>query len=70
MPPPDRLGNIEGVTTSPRTFAVLGAGSTVLWVDPDRDLIFVLLSAGLMEEGRSQLHLQRLSDLVVASVVD
>jgi len=59
-----------GHATSPRTFAGLGAGSTMFWVDPERDLTFVFLSAGLMEEGNNFLRLQRLSDLVVASVVE
>ena len=59
-----------GLNTSPRTFGGLGAGSTVFWVDPERSLTYVFLSAGLMEEGRSIMRHQRLSDMVVASVVD
>lgn len=59
-----------GLTTSPGTFAGLGAGSAMFWVDPERDLTFVLLTAGLLEEGPSVLRHQRLSDMVVASVVD
>jgi CubicO group peptidase (beta-lactamase class C family) len=59
-----------GLSTSPGTFAGLGAGSTMFWVDPERDLTFVFLSAGLIEEGKNFLRLQRLSDLVVASVVE
>jgi len=56
-----------GLTTSPGTFAGLGAGSTMFWVDPERDLTFVCLTAGLPEEGASLLRFQRLSDLVVAA---
>jgi len=48
----------------------MGAGSTLFWVDPERDLTFVFLSAGLLEDGRSILRHQRLSDMVIASVVD
>ncbi|MFB0562290.1 MAG: serine hydrolase domain-containing protein [Candidatus Lokiarchaeia archaeon] len=59
-----------GLTTSPGTFAGLGAGSTMFWIDPERDLTFVFLSAGLLEEGRNIMRLQRLSDMVVAAVVD
>lgn len=59
-----------GLNTSPRTFGGLGAGSTVFWVDPERALTYVFLSAGLMEEGHSIMRHQRLSDMVVASVVD
>jgi CubicO group peptidase (beta-lactamase class C family) len=59
-----------GLNTSPRTFGGLGAGSTVFWVDPERALTYVFLSAGLMEEGNSIVRHQRLADMVVASVVD
>lgn len=59
-----------GKTVSPGTFAAFGAGSTMAWVDPVRDLSFVFLSAGLMEEGASIMRHQRLADLVVACVTD
>jgi CubicO group peptidase (beta-lactamase class C family) len=61
---------IQGLTTSPGTYAGLGAGSTMFWVDPERDLTFVFLSAGLLEEGHNVMRLQRLSDMVVASLMD
>ncbi len=59
-----------GVASSPRTFAGLGAGSSMYWVDPERDLTFVMLSAGLLEETHNLERCQRLSDLVQAAVVD
>lgn len=59
-----------GLTTSPGTYAGLGAGSTVFWVDPERDLTFVCFTAGLLEEAASVMRFQRLSDLVVAAVTD
>jgi len=59
-----------GLGASPETFAGMGAGSTIFWVDPGRDLTFVFLSAGLMEEGNSWMRKQRLSDLVVGAAVD
>ncbi|MEW6264621.1 MAG: serine hydrolase domain-containing protein [Thermodesulfobacteriota bacterium] len=59
-----------GSLASPFTFAGLGAGSTMFWVDPDRDLSFVFLSTGLLEEGRNFLRLQKLSDLVLTSVLE
>ncbi|MEM2135199.1 MAG: serine hydrolase domain-containing protein [Candidatus Jordarchaeaceae archaeon] len=59
-----------GLTTSPATFGGLGAGSTVFWVDPSRNLTYVFLSAGLLEEGHSIMRHQRLSDMVVAAVID
>jgi len=48
----------------------LGAGSTIFWVDPERDLTFVCLTAGLIEESASIMRFQRLSDMVVAAVMD
>ncbi len=62
--------NPLGVTSSPGTFAAFGAGSTMAWVDPVRDLTFVFLSAGLLEEGASIMRHQRLADLAIAAVVD
>ncbi|NPV58902.1 MAG: beta-lactamase family protein [Actinobacteria bacterium] len=59
-----------GLKASPGSFAGLGAGSTIFWVDPERDLTYVFLSAGLMEEGPSVERHQRLSDLVHEAVVD
>ena len=59
-----------GLKSSPGTFGGLGAGSTAFWIDPERDLTFIFLSAGLMEEGRSFMRLQRLSDLVISAVTD
>jgi CubicO group peptidase (beta-lactamase class C family) len=59
-----------GVTTSPRTFGGLGAGSTMFWVDPQRELVFVCLTTGLLEESRNFERLQKLSDLVLSALVD
>jgi len=42
----------------------------MFWVDPERDLTFVCLTAGLLEEAANFRRLQRLSDLVVAAVMD
>jgi CubicO group peptidase (beta-lactamase class C family) len=57
-----------GLTASPGTFGGIGAGSTVFWVDRKRELTFVCLTAGLVEEGRSTERFQRLSDLVIAGL--
>jgi CubicO group peptidase (beta-lactamase class C family) len=59
-----------GHLSSSRTFGGLGAGSSMYWVDPERDLTFVLLTAGLLEETRNLDRCQRLSDLVQAAIVD
>ena len=55
---------------SPRTFGGIGAGSALFWVDPERDLTFVCLTSGFLEETRSMDRFQRLSDLAIAAVVD
>ena len=59
-----------GLTASSDTFGGLGAGSTMFWVDPQRDLAFVCLTTGVLEDSRNFERLARLSDLVLAAVVD
>jgi len=59
-----------GATASSDTFGGLGAGSTMFWVDPQRDLIFVCLTSGVLEDSRNFERMQRLSDLVLAAVTD
>lgn len=56
-----------GLTSSPGTFGGFGAGSNAFWVDPERDLVCVFLSAGLMAETRSTLRHQKIADLVQAA---
>ena len=62
---PHWFGNLN----SPGTFGAVGAGSTVFWVDPERDLTFVCLTAGLLEETHNVDRFQRLSDLVSSAVI-
>jgi CubicO group peptidase (beta-lactamase class C family) len=59
-----------GTSTSPGTYSGQGTGSTIFWVDPERDLTFVCLTAGVIEDGDNMLRFQKLSDMVVAAVVD
>ena len=59
-----------GLTASPNSFGGLGAGSTMFFVDPEQELCVVLLTAGLMEEGHSFERHQRISDLIITSIVD
>jgi CubicO group peptidase (beta-lactamase class C family) len=63
---PHWFGNL----TSSGTFGAVGAGSTALWVDPERDLTFVCLTAGLLEETRNVERFHRLSDLVTSAVIN
>ncbi|SDB96189.1 CubicO group peptidase, beta-lactamase class C family [Raineyella antarctica] len=61
--------SILGTLTSPGTFGNYGAGSSLYWVDPERELTLVCLTAGIMEESQNIERFQRLSDLAVSSVV-
>jgi CubicO group peptidase (beta-lactamase class C family) len=59
-----------GSLNSPRTFGGFGAGSTCFWVDPKHNLTFVLLTSGLLEDSHHMERTQRISDLVLAALVD
>jgi CubicO group peptidase (beta-lactamase class C family) len=56
-----------GTLTSPRTFGNYGAGSSVFWIDPERDMTFVCLTAGVMEESANIERFQRLSDIAISA---
>ncbi len=58
-----------GTLTSPETFGQHGQGSALYWVDPVHDVSFVHLSHGVMAEGESIERFQRLSDIVITSVI-
>ncbi len=58
-----------GLTTSAAAYGGFGAGSNCFWVDPERELVCVYLSAGLMAETRSVARHQRIADLVQAAMV-
>jgi CubicO group peptidase (beta-lactamase class C family) len=58
-----------GTMTTPDTFGNYGAGSTMFWVDPELDLVFVALTAGLLSQAENIRRFQTLSDLAVAAVV-
>ncbi|MFF0501594.1 serine hydrolase domain-containing protein [Nocardia aobensis] len=59
-----------GQLSSPATFGGIGTGSNCFWVDPERELTYVFLSAGLMEDSYSWERHQRYSDLVQSALVD
>jgi CubicO group peptidase (beta-lactamase class C family) len=59
-----------GLTASPDSFGGLGAGSTMFFVDPERELSVALLTSGLMEEGRSFHRHQKINDLIISAIVD
>ncbi len=59
-----------GATASPSSFGGLGAGSTMYFVDPERELVFVCLCAGILEDSNNFERLARLADLALGSVTD
>ncbi len=59
-----------GSLASPRTFGHAGASSIMAWADPARELIFVGMTSGLIEEPRSITRWHVLSDLAQACVAE
>lgn len=60
--------NMFGTLTSPRTFGAFGAGSSLVWVDPERELSFACLTSGVIAEDENFLRFQKLSDMAVAGI--
>ena len=58
-----------GQLASAGTYGGIGAGSTCFWVDPQRELTYVFLSSGLMEDSYSWERHQRYADLVQSALV-
>ncbi len=58
-----------GTLTSPRTFGNYGAGSALYWVDPERDVTFVCLTAGVLDPNANIERFQQLSDIVTSAVL-
>jgi CubicO group peptidase (beta-lactamase class C family) len=56
-----------GTLTSPGTFGNYGAGSALYWVDPERAVTFVALTAGVMESNDNIERFQRLSDIAISA---
>ncbi len=57
-----------GALASAGTFGHTGFGSSLLWVDPERDTTFICLTAGVIREADNIERFQRLSDLVHSAV--
>lgn len=58
-----------GTITSPRTFGNYGSGSTLFWVDPQLDLSFAWLSAGVMQQAPNIERFQRIADIVASAAI-
>jgi CubicO group peptidase (beta-lactamase class C family) len=61
--------SLFGTLASPGTFGAHGAGTTIFWVDPDRDISFVGLMTGLMKTIDNLWRWERLSDIVHAAAL-
>ena len=59
--------HLFGTLASPGTFGNHGAGSTLYWIDPERDVSFVGLTAGVMDSLDNIERFQRLSDIVISA---
>ncbi|HTL91767.1 MAG TPA: serine hydrolase domain-containing protein [Steroidobacteraceae bacterium] len=59
--------HLFGTLASPGTFGNHGAGSTLYWIDPARDLSFVCLTAGVMDSLDNIERFQRLSDIAISA---
>lgn len=55
-----------GPATTPRTFGNYGAGSTLFWVDPERNMTFTCLTSGVIDEGDNVERFQKLSTMAAA----
>lgn len=62
------IHHMFGTLASPRTFGNYGAGTTLFWIDPVRDLTFVCLSAGVMEHNANTRRFQKMADLILSAV--
>jgi len=60
---------LYGTLASPETFGNYGAGSSLFWVDPVRDITFAFLSAGVMASDTNIERFQRLSDIAISAAV-
>lgn len=58
-----------GTLSSSETFGNYGAGSSMFWIDPELDLTFSCLTAGLLPQAENIERFQRLSDMAVAAVI-
>jgi CubicO group peptidase (beta-lactamase class C family) len=64
---PALIHHMFGTLASEGTFGNYGAGTTLYWIDPERDLTFVCLSAGVMESNANIERFQKLSDIVISA---
>lgn len=59
--------HLFGQLSSPETFGNYGAGSTMFWVDPEADVTFAFLSAGVMGQAANIERCGKLSDIALSA---
>ncbi len=57
-----------GTLASPRSFGNYGAGTSLFWVDPERDVTFACLTAGVMGHNANMRRFQKLGDMLLSAV--
>ncbi len=60
---------LYGTLASPETFGNYGAGTSLFWVDPVREITFAFLSAGVMDSAPNIERFQRLSDVAISAAI-
>jgi CubicO group peptidase (beta-lactamase class C family) len=61
--------HLYGTLCSPETFGNYGAGSSLFWIDPVREITFAFNSAGVMNGGDNFERFQRLSDIATSAAI-
>jgi CubicO group peptidase (beta-lactamase class C family) len=56
--------HLFGTLATPGTYGNYGAGTTLFWIDPQRDISFACLSAGVMEHNANTRRFQKYADMV------
>lgn len=59
-----------GTLASPATFGALGIGSMVYWIDPEREVSAVMLTAGLLGQYNNYTRFQRWSDMIFSALTE
>ncbi len=56
-----------GTLASARSFGNYGAGTSLFWVDPERDITFACLTAGVMNHNANMRRFQKIGDMVISA---
>jgi CubicO group peptidase (beta-lactamase class C family) len=57
-----------GTLASPGSFGNYGAGTSLFWVDPARDITFACLTAGVMGHNANMRRFQKIGDMILSAV--